>query len=223
MNGSHRQSSGESLEERVKRYYRHVEEYDWTRAADNFVGPETLFHRARRDEILKLVRRHAPSPRRTLDVGCGTALITRSLPGERISGVDLNPRNLQKARRYAPDARFILCDAEDALPFADESFDLVVCTEMLEHLINPERTVSEICRVLRSGGRLVGSVPGRSIIWSLRGLSNSKASFAEEPYHKHYRRAEVEALISAHLHIERLYSKHLRMNWFFVGGRHAGG
>lgn len=208
-----------SLEERVKHYYRHVEEYDWTRAADRFVGPETLFHRARRDEILKLVRRHAPAPRRTLDVGCGTALITRSLPGEKVSGVDLNPRNLRKARLYAPSAHFILCDAEEALPFADESFDLVVCTEMLEHLINPERTVREIRRVLSSGGRLVGSVPGRSFIWGLRGLSSSKASFAEEPYHKHYRRAEAESLLSEHLRIEKLYSKHLRMNWFFVCGK----
>lgn len=212
-------SPSDGLEERVKHYYRNVEEYDWTRAADEFVGPETLFHRVRRNEILKLVCRHAPSPRSALDVGCGTALITRSLPGERISGVDLNPRNLKKARLYAPHALFLLCDAEDALPFANESFDLVVCTEMLEHLINPQRTVAEIQRVLRRDGILIGSVPGRSMIWRLRGLSRSKESFAQEPYHKHYRREEVEALLSARFRLRRLYSKHLRMNWFFVGGK----
>ena len=48
--------------------------------------------------------------------------------------------------------------------------------------------------MLKTGGVLVGSVPGRSVVWKLRGLSRSKDSFAEEPYHRHYRREEVASL-----------------------------
>ena len=207
-----------ALEEQVKHYYRHVESYDWTRAADSFVGPETLFHRARSREIVRLLQSIRPRPARCLDVGCGTALITRRLPPGAV-GLDLNPRNLEKARRYAPEAVFINCDVEGRIPLADESFDLAVCTEMLEHLIHPERTVAEIRRVLKTGGVLVGSVPGRSVVWKLRGLSRSKDSFAEEPYHRHYRREEVASLLSASLGVRRLYPKHLRMNWFFVAAK----
>ena len=141
---------GDTLEEKVKHYYRHVESYDWTRAADSFVGPETFFHRARSREIVRLLESIRPRPARCLDVGCGTALITRRLPPGAV-GLDLNPRNLEKARRYAPEAVFINCDVEGRIPLADESFDLAVCTEMLEHLIHPERTVAEIRRVLKAG------------------------------------------------------------------------
>jgi hypothetical protein len=66
---------------------------------------------------------------------------------------------------------------------------------------------------------LVGSVPGRSILWKLRGLSSSRGSFTQEPYHKHYRRAEVEALLSERFQVVTLYSTYLRMNWFFVARR----
>lgn len=207
----------QNLEERVKHYYRKVENYDWTRAADSFRGLETLFHRARCRETVRLINRMGPKAS-CIDFGCGTGLVTRHLPGRAV-GIDLNPRNLQKALRYAPAARFVLCDAEGPTPMRDQAFDLAVCTEMLEHLLHPQRALDEVHRVLRPGGWLIGSVPGRSIIWKLRGLSSSRGHFAEEPYHKHYRRAEIQTLLSERFQVVRLYSTYLRMNWFFVARR----
>lgn len=206
-----------NLEERVKQYYRKVENYDWTRAADSFRGLETLFHRARCRETVRLIHRLGQNAS-CIDIGCGTGLVTRHLPGRAV-GIDLNPRNLQKARGYAPAARFVLCDAEGSAPMRDQSFDIAVCTEMLEHLLHPRRVLDEIHRVLRPGGWLIGSVPGRSIIWKLRGLSSSRGHFAQEPYHKHYRRAEIQALLSERFQVARLYSTYLRMSWFFAARR----
>lgn len=211
-------STDRALEQRVKHYYRHVENYDWTRAADDFVGLESFFHRARCREIVRLIESVAVRPERSVDVGCGTALITRRMPGT-VYGLDLNPRNLEKARNYAAGAFFVNCDVEGRVPFADESFDLAVCTEMLEHLIRPRSAVAEIHRILKPGGVVVGSVPGRSLVWKLRGLSSSKNSFAEEPYHKHYRQTEVHALLSEHLTVQRLYARNCRMNWYFLATR----
>src|SRR3989440_10638083 len=213
-------SPSDELEERVRHYYRHVEDYDWTRAADSFVGLESFFHRMRCREIIDLCESISPRPERSVDVGCGTALITRRLPGSAY-GLDLNPRNLNKARTYAPQANFVNCNVEGNIPFASGSFDLAVCTEMLEHLIQPRRAVAEIQRVLKPCGILVGSVPGRSPIWKLRWLSSSKNSFAKEPYHKHYRGPEVKSLLSEYLRIRRLYAKNLYMNWYFVAAKES--
>lgn len=207
-------SARKNLEEHVKHYYRHVETYDWTLVADTYIGLETLFHRSRCKETLRLLT-PLEGHRRFLDIGCGTALITRFLPDATV-GVDLNPRNLQKAKQYAPKARFVLCDAEGALPLRDHSFDVAVCTEMLEHLLHPLEALSEVHRVLKPEGVLVGSVPGRSLIWTLRWMSRSRHSFREEPYHKHYSREEVKQVLSCHFHIQRLYSRYFQMNWFFV-------
>lgn len=201
------------FERQVKRYYRLEESYDWTAASERIHGLETFFHRSRYREVLKLL----PAPPRGLhlDVGCGTALITRFLPPSTI-GLDLNPRNLEKARRYAQQAHFVQCDAEGAIPLPDSMFEVAVCTEMLEHLLYPERTVREIRRVLKPGGILVGSVPGTSWIWKLRWLSSSRNAFQKEPYHKHYRRQDVLALLSPALEVRKLYARNFQMNWFFV-------
>ena len=215
MNGFAHKAAPTEREQQIKEYYRKTENYDWTNAVDRFIGPETLFHRARCQQVMRLIKRVAVSGR-YLDVGCGTALMTRRLPPHTV-GLDLNPRNLAKARKYAPQASFLICDAEGQIPLASSSFDLAVCTEMLEHLLYPERALAEIRRVLKPGGLLIGSVPGRSVIWKLRWMSRSKGAFVEEPYHKHYRREEVRQLISQHFSLEQLYSKHWQMNWFFAG------
>ena len=204
----------ENLEERVKRYYRYSENYDWTRAADSFIGLETIQHRARCKETLRLVKK-VNSHGRCLDIGCGTALITRSLPSGTI-GIDLNPRNLQKAKGYAAGAKFIQCNAEGTIPLRNQCIDIAVCTETVEHLLYPLKALEEISRVLKPNGLLLGSVPGRSPIWSLRWMSSSKNYFNEEPYHKHFSRDEVRTLLSRNFYIQELYSKYFKMNWFFV-------
>jgi SAM-dependent methyltransferase len=201
------------FEKHVKDYYRHHEEYDWTHAASRLIGLETFFHRARLQAVSRLVGEFGQPP--FLDVGCGTALMTRALPLGTV-GIDLNPRNLSKASIYAPEARFLVADAEGSIPLEDESFQTVVCTEMLEHLLYPDRALSEIRRVLKPGGRLVGSVPGRSVLWKLRGLSSSSGHFDDEPYHSHFRREGVEAMLSPYLSIRRLVSRYWKMNWYFV-------
>jgi SAM-dependent methyltransferase len=175
---------------------------------------ETIFHRARRRETLRLVQ-EVRGRGRYLDVGCGTAMITRLLPPGTV-GVDLNPRNLHKAMHYAPRARFVLADAEGAIALRSGSFDVAICTEMLEHLLHPLKTVGEMHRLLTSAGVLLGSVPGRSPVWKLRWMSASRQAFAHEPYHKHYSRGDVERLLSRHFRIQTLYSKHLGLNWFFT-------
>lgn len=199
--------------EDVKKYYREVEEYDWVEAADELIGPETILHKMREREMKKIIKKFGREP--FVDVGCGTGLILRHLPVGSI-GLDLNPRNIAKAKIHAPKAQFILADIEQRLPLNDNSCNTVICTEVLEHLLYPEKTLEEIKRILKPGGLLLGSVPGKSWLWKLRKISFSRGHFTGEPYHKHRDRQEVIDLLSPHFQIISLYPKMLEMNWFFI-------
>jgi SAM-dependent methyltransferase len=95
---------------------------------------------------------------RVLDVGCRFGALTRSyLDGNQVVGVDIDRRALEEAALLGIEP--VWADAAESLPFEDESFDAVVVGELLEHLPLPQLTVGEARRVLRPGGRLVGSVP----------------------------------------------------------------
>ena len=56
-------------------------------------------------------------------------------------------------------SEFVYANMKDKLPFCDGDFDIVICLEGLEHLINPQFAISELCRVCRIGGRVIVSTP----------------------------------------------------------------
>ena len=72
-------------------------------------------------------------------------------------GVDVSEHAVARARKRGLNARRISDAAQ--LPMPDDSFDAVVCIEVLEHLFSPMETMLEIKRVLRPGGVLIATVP----------------------------------------------------------------
>ena len=135
---------------------------------DQFWSGEKERHYAPPGPVEKLIVESVQPTTRVLDVGCGSG---NSYAGElnrraaSYVGVDVSANAVDAARANGLDARTI----EDAasLPFDDESFDLVVCIEVLEHLFAPHEAASEIRRVLTPGGRLVCSTPNAAY-WRLR-------------------------------------------------------
>jgi ubiquinone/menaquinone biosynthesis C-methylase UbiE len=196
----------------VKDYYRDVETYDWVDVADHLRGPEAIFHRNRAYVVRKLVRAYGQTP--FLDAGCGTGLNLRNLPPGS-TGLDINPRNLAVVRHRLPEANVVQGDIE-AMPFDDLQFGAVLCTEVLEHVPEPEKALQEIRRVLRPGGVLIGSVPARSMIWRLRFLSSTCPH--EEPFHNEYTKDEVRQLLVGWV-IERLKLSLMHFNVMFVARR----
>ncbi|MGB9876962.1 MAG: class I SAM-dependent methyltransferase [bacterium] len=101
---------------------------------------------------------------KVLDVGCGTGG-NLSLFNGFVVGVDVSMKALSLARRRKKDALLCLGQAEN-LPFKDNSFDLVLALDLLEHLPDDMKGLSEMHRVLKKGGSLLITVPAYKFLWS---------------------------------------------------------
>jgi SAM-dependent methyltransferase len=119
-------------------------------------GAGFVFARPQREALF---RRYVGGPgRRVLDLGCRDGALTQAyVEGNDIVGVDADREALDEAGKLGIETRW--ADLDQALEFADASFDVVVAGELLEHLRDPERLVAEIRRVLRPDGTFVASVP----------------------------------------------------------------
>jgi SAM-dependent methyltransferase len=129
--------------------------------------------RARRHALmLREVLRGAGSPASIVDVGCGdgaaTMLTARANPGHRIVGVDWSADALRHAR--ARGLTLIRAEAEPTgLPIASGRADVVLMSELIEHLLDPDSVLEEVRRVLKPGGTLLLSTPNLAA-WYNRGL-----------------------------------------------------
>lgn len=104
------------------------------------------------------VREHCP-PGRGLDVGCGTGVLAHGLAEEgfQMVGVDPSAGMLEVMRARAPEVEAINASGTE-LPFADDSFDLAITVAVLHHIGESgavRRTLAEMVRVTRPGGRIV--------------------------------------------------------------------
>jgi len=95
-------------------------------------------------------------PGRALDAACGTGRYARymSQRGHKVSAVDMTPKMIERARQGAQEVDFKVGSLE-ALPFPDQTFDLVMCGLALTHLAEIGKAISEIARVLKVGGTAV--------------------------------------------------------------------
>ena len=98
-----------------------------------------------------------PAGLRALDIGCGGGLLAEEFArlGCAVMGVDPSVESLAAARARAAGQRLAIgyqCAVGEALPFGDESFDIVYCCDVLEHVTDWRRVIAETARVLRPGG-----------------------------------------------------------------------
>ncbi len=104
---------------------------------------------------------HVPAGARVLDVGCGEGRFTTELTraGRRAVGIDVAEEPLRRARLRAPGIDVQLVPAHGPWPLEDVSFDALWAGEVIEHVADTAGWLSEVRRVLRSGGVLVLSTP----------------------------------------------------------------
>ena len=105
---------------------------------------------------VQLIRRHLGDlrGRRVLDVGCGKGRFARVFqeqePEAEIWGLDISEEML----RCVPPGIHTRAGSMTELPFEDAYFDAAYATESIEHAVEIDRAIAEICRVVRPGGRI---------------------------------------------------------------------
>jgi SAM-dependent methyltransferase len=141
---------------------------------------------------------------RVLDAGCGSGrhlCAAFRTPGMEVVGVDLNRADLYKAKGFLTlmaaetEGRWLISRADvTKLPFRDGIFDVVVCSEVLEHVVENRTAVGELLRVLKPGGDLVVTVPRflpERICWAL------SSAYHREPggHIRIYKKGELLSLL----------------------------
>lgn len=120
---------------------------------------------SRNDDVARLLRDEKGS---VLEIGCNTGSLSEALAGrfEHITGIDISSTAVDAARRRAeskPELRekldFHVASADQPLPFADKSFDVVLGIAVLEHLVFIYEALDEWRRVCKPGGSLILCVP----------------------------------------------------------------
>ncbi len=111
------------------------------------------YSRMRLEQALERYLPRVGAGMRAIDVGCGTGHHLKELVSRGFDavGVDASAEMLDEARRANPTVELHQADVA-SLPFADESFDLALCIEVLRYLPDPQRCIAEMARVLRPGG-----------------------------------------------------------------------
>jgi ubiquinone/menaquinone biosynthesis C-methylase UbiE len=135
--------------------YRLEQSYWW------FVGKQFLV----REQVKPLLSNRGMGAR-ILDIGSGTGIILKTLEefGQAF-GMEMSREAIQflKKRNLK---RVVCSDAEQVLPFKNESFSLVTCLDVLEHLDHDKELLAEMIRVCEEGGHVLVTVPAFNRLWS---------------------------------------------------------
>jgi 2-polyprenyl-6-hydroxyphenyl methylase/3-demethylubiquinone-9 3-methyltransferase len=107
--------------------------------------------------------------RDVLDLGCAGGFMAEALHdrGARVTGIDPAERAVDAARSHALSTGRAIqyqTGVAEALPYDDDSFDRVVCVDVLEHVADLDRSLAEVARVLRPGGVFLFDTINRNLL-----------------------------------------------------------
>ncbi len=136
-------------------------DYDFRKAMYEGKISERIFHKKRVKTVLDMVDY---SNKKVLDLGCNSGIMLIPLTERNVDmvGGDLSKVSIRQLKKYLLEKKLpfnvVVCDGK-TLPFKKDSFDVVLLTDVLEHVSRPEIFVEETWRVLKKNGEVVVFVP----------------------------------------------------------------
>jgi ubiquinone/menaquinone biosynthesis C-methylase UbiE len=175
--------------------YKEESREEFNKQAEKFdTGKEGKHSREIYDDVLQKLGQF--SFNKLLDVGCGTGNLLSRISSKydtQIAGIDLSPNMLEIARhKLGENADLRLGDSEN-LPFDNDIFDMVICTDSFHHYPHPENVLTEIKRVLKLKGTSIIADP-----WAptpFRQIFNIFMHFSKSGNVKLYSETEIRDLL----------------------------
>ena len=171
----------DQLESRMNRSSGRVnpEEFrDWNERMLEKYDPDAFHHhsnfivrfieRARVKSIFKLI--DIKTEDCIIEIGCGAGNVIEKASTRKLFGVDISFSVLRKARQRLNERVHLLQADAQNLPCKDKSFTYIICSEVLEHLLDPSAAIKEMVRILKTQGAVVLSVPNESMINRIKGI-----------------------------------------------------
>ncbi|MDP3987956.1 MAG: class I SAM-dependent methyltransferase [Candidatus Levybacteria bacterium] len=128
---------------------------------------QRIWHKKKLKAVLKLVEN---DPNKILDIGCASGWFlwetSKRFPKAKCTGVDIYKKAIDYGSKQYKSIKFICADAHH-LSFQDDSFDLIICTEVLEHVIDPKGVLKEIKRLLSPHGVAIIEMDTGSLLFRL--------------------------------------------------------
>ena len=107
---------------------------------------------------------------RVIEIGCGAGNVIEKAPSGELFGTDISHSILLKAKhRLNQEANLFLADAQN-LPCKDQIFTKVICSEVLEHILDPSTALNEIARILKIQGIAIISIPNELLINRMKSI-----------------------------------------------------
>lgn len=130
-----------------------------------------IFQKTWHTRKLHVVMSNIPDyPSSILDVGCASgwflSRIKKKFPKAKCVGIDLYRDAIQFGKKKYPKITFKVADAHK-IPYKSKTFDLVICTEVLEHIKDPEAALKEIKRILKKNGSAIIELDSGSVLFSI--------------------------------------------------------
>ncbi|KKM83171.1 hypothetical protein LCGC14_1312060 [marine sediment metagenome] len=136
-----------------------LERPDFYDEQSNSLNPlRRWFHRTRHSNVRHLVEKYASKQSIVADIGCGNVVWNHD--GQfKVVGIDINPEALQYNLERGRIVRGIVASVDSLTDLEDEAVDLVVCSEVIEHVPNFWSVIEEAYRILKPGGYFIATVP----------------------------------------------------------------
>ncbi len=142
-------------------FYDSLEGETYHHAAHSWFLPRRCWHSHKNNMIIKNINGTT-----ILDVGCGSGEILERLQDKDVYGVDVGENFIRYCFAHHGYAKVSKQNAEH-LEFSSDSFEDVICSEVIEHLNDPQKALREFHRVLKPNGRLVLTTPQACLRWAI--------------------------------------------------------
>ncbi len=132
--------------------------------------------------------------KKIIDLGCGDGgiinAISKKYKDKKITGVDISPRRIKTLKQKFPKYDFY-CKDVCSTKLKKSSFDLIICTQVIEHIENDKKLLKEIYRILKKNGYLyISSVLKKP--WAIYKYRNRHGKFALDPTHEYEYKSKEE-------------------------------